>query len=215
MAVARYGDFAPIARLNELKKIYSNLHLYIDDAHGTGCFGKHGEGYALSVLEDLERVVVAHSYGKSFCCGGGSLVIQDDELRRDILQSGPTNIFSGPMQPATTGAAIASAKFHLSSEYQKLQRKLMDKIRLRNQIAVELDLPVNGPYDSPICFIKVGDPVAVKNIVLKLMENGYYVNPSHYPAVPMNEGGIRITTTTLQEDEDIKNLLYCIKDLIS
>ncbi len=210
-----YGDLAPITELNQLKKKYSHLYLYIDDAHATGCYGKHGKGYALSTLEDLDRVVVAQSHAKSFCSGGGSFVIKDAELRQEILHTGPTNIFSGPMQPATTGASIASAKFHLSSEHQKLQTRLFDKIKLRNQLINELKLPVYGTYESPICFIKVGEAISVKKIVLKLMDIGYYVNATHYPAVPKNKAGIRITTTTLQKDEDIKNLLSNIKNLIN
>jgi 7-keto-8-aminopelargonate synthetase-like enzyme len=205
-----YGDEVPVKDLQSLQKTYPELYLYIDDAHGMSWAGKHGRGYVLNQIKSLERTIVLISHAKCFGSAGGSIVLNNPELEYQIKNFGPTMIFSGPMQPALLGASLASADIHLSDEIYQLQDKLINKIRLRNRLIKKAELPVMGPYESPICFLGVGSPKATGELVEALINEGFYTNISLFPAVSKNRSGIRFTTTCIQEDEDIQNFIEIV-----
>ncbi len=69
------GDFAPYAELRALLDRYPQLYLYVDDAHATSWYGKHGRGAALMELGTHERVVVALSLNKAFSAAGGAPLV--------------------------------------------------------------------------------------------------------------------------------------------
>ena len=111
-----FADLAPFAELRELLDKYPQLMLYVDDSHGVGWAGKHGRGPALDVLAGHPRVIAACSLNKSFGAAGGAIVFPDAEMRRRVKTGGGPMMFSGPIQPPLLGAAIESAKIHLSDE---------------------------------------------------------------------------------------------------
>lgn len=209
-----HGDFCPIKSLQNLQTMYDGLHLYIDDAHGTSWTGKYGSGYALSQLHSLDRIVVTTSHAKGFGSGGGTLIIGDSKLYGMVKNYGPSMIFSGPMQPAILGASIASAKIHLSTRFPQMQTELMKNIQYRNHQAIKHNLPVIGPWESPIMFLGLGHHVTVGNLVRALRSAGFYVNAAMFPAVAQNHNGIRITTTRLQEKNDIDRLFECVENVL-
>ena len=111
-----FADLAPFAELAGLLDRHPNLHFYIDDSHGVGWTGTHGRGPALEALGMHPRLIVAASLNKSFAAAGGALVFPDPELRRRVRTAGGPMIFSGPIQPPLLGAALESARIHLSDE---------------------------------------------------------------------------------------------------
>ncbi len=111
-----FADFAPFEELRALLDRYPQLWLYIDDSHGVGWAGTHGKGPALEALGGHPRVVAANSLNKSFAAAGGALIFPNEEMRRMVRTNGGPMIFSGPIQPPLLGAAIQSAKIHLSDE---------------------------------------------------------------------------------------------------
>jgi len=142
-----HGDLAPIEALGWLLERYEQLHLFVDDAHGTSWTGQHGRGHALDRLRfaSRERVVVALSLNKSFGAGGGALVLPDEASRRRVRHTAGPLLFTGPLQPPTLGAALASAQIHLSPELARLQAELRERIVHANARCRELDLPLLFP----------------------------------------------------------------------
>jgi 7-keto-8-aminopelargonate synthetase-like enzyme len=136
-----YADFAPIEALNALAERYSQLWLYIDDAHAFSWTGRHGRGYALDRLGPaaLRRSVVAGSLNKSFAAAGGAITFPDPDLHRRVFALSGPMIFSGPVQPPMLGAILASARLHLSGAVVPRQKHHTTLIRLFNSLAVERD----------------------------------------------------------------------------
>ena len=130
-----HGDPAPQAALHELVSRHEQLHLYVDDAHGLSWAGRHGRGTVLGDGPLPPRTVMVASLAKAFSAGGAVMVFPDAETARLVRTCGSTMIFSGPLQPALLGAAIASARIHLSNEIHERQSKLMDRILLFNSLA--------------------------------------------------------------------------------
>ena len=210
-----FGDVAPVEDIQPLLDEYPNLHVYYDDAHGFGWHGDNGRGYVLSKTDWHPRMIVAAGLSKSFGATGGLLAFGDPALRQRVLYTGGPFTFSGPLQPADLGAAVASANLHLSPTYADLQQDFHRRIRFAGKLLHEYGLPVASTERTPIWFIVIGRLERALEITRALMDEGYYVNPASYPAVPMGLAGIRFTQTLHQTDEHLEGLIAALLRHIS
>ena len=105
------------------------------------------------------------SLAKAFSAGGAVMVFPDAETARLVRTCGSTMIFSGPLQPPLLGAAIASARVHLSPEIHERQKKLMERICLFNSLADQRGLPLGSAAATPIRFVRTGDNDTTYQIV--------------------------------------------------
>jgi 7-keto-8-aminopelargonate synthetase-like enzyme len=198
-----FGDRAPMGDLQRLLERYEALHLYLDDAHAMSWLGKHGRGWAMEALPAHPRVVVATSLAKGFGVVGGVLLVPDEATRRRIRATGGGLVFSGPIQPASLGAAIASARLHLSDELPHLQARLLDQIRTMNELLLARGLPLVAHDEAPVRFIGTGSPRAAYSLAARLVADGYFPNVAVYPAVPMTRAGLRFTVTNHLTADDL------------
>jgi 7-keto-8-aminopelargonate synthetase-like enzyme len=208
------GDFAPFAELRELLERWPQLSLYIDDAHSTGWFGRHGRGAALTALGDHARVTVALSLNKSFAAAGGALALPDEETKARVRRCGGPMLFSGPIQPPMLGAALASAKIHLSDEHPQAQDELVKRIDYARRVANSLGLPLAAQQQTPIFFVPFGSIDEATDEARRLMDAGFHVCPSGFPAVPINRSGVRFTITLHNELSDIDLLIRNMVDQV-
>jgi len=205
-----YGDTTVVPEITSLLDSFPNLHLYFDDAHGFGWQGLHGRGYVLDQVPIHPRMVMAAGLSKSFGTLGGVLVFGDPELAQRVRMTGGPLTFSGAVPPSALGAAVASAEIHLSDEHERRRAELIADIEAcRLEIAAR-QLPVLSLATTPIWYIRVGSPERVAEMVLRLMQEGYYVNAAAYPAVPIGYGGIRFTQTLHNTREQTLGLLGAI-----
>jgi 7-keto-8-aminopelargonate synthetase-like enzyme len=201
------GDLAPVREIAELMDEFPMLHCYYDDAHGIGWQGLHGRGSVLSRVPWHERMVVVGGLSKSFGALGAVAAFGDPALAWRVQACGGPVTFSGPIPPAALGAAVASADIHLSDEHARLQARLLEQIDLVRNRLVELQLPVLSLATSPIWFVRIGGVDRVIELLRRLRADGYYVNPSTFPMVPVGYAGVRFTQTLFHSDDDINGLL--------
>ena len=204
------GDRAPMNALHELAARHERLCLYIDDAHGVSWSGAHGRGTVLGDGPAPPRTVVAASLSKTFGAGGAVLVLPDEETARLIRVCGSTLIFSGPLQPALIGAAIASARIHLSNEIHERQARLMDRIHLFNSLAAARAVPLGSTEATPIRLVRIGETEATYRIAAELMAEGFYTNSAVFPAVSRENTGLRAMINLHQTPDDIRALIDAI-----
>ncbi len=205
-----HGDPAPFAPLQELMSRNEQLHLYLDDSHGVSWSGRHGRGTLLGDGVLPPRTVMVASLAKAFSAGGAVLALPDVETARLIRRCGSTMIFSGPLQPALIGAAIASARVHLSQELCDRQEDLRERIRLFNTLAEARGIPLGSPAATPIRFVATGDTRATYQLAGDLMSEGFYTNTAVFPAVSKDRGGLRIALTLHQRPDDVRDLIDAI-----
>lgn len=212
-----FGDVAPLPALHDLLDRYPQFHLYCDDAHGMSWSGKHGCGYALSVQPLRDRMIVTTSLNKAFSAAGGALIFPDAEMRRKVRTCGGPMVFSGPIQPPMLGAALASARIHLSDDIHPLQQALKERIRHWNRLVQRYGLPQAVNNETPIQFVKIGPSKATYAATKRVMEEGFLTNVSAFPIVPLRQAGIRLTLTLHHTFEDIERLaqsLACNLELV-
>jgi 7-keto-8-aminopelargonate synthetase-like enzyme len=206
-----FGDFAPFNELVDLLQIHPQLHLYVDDAHSTSWTGTHGRGAALTHLGRYDRVIVALSLNKAFSCAGGALVLSSPELKARIRRCGGPMLFSGPIPPPMLGAAVASSQLHLAPEHVALQHNLMRRIDHAIFAAEEARLPLANRHRTPIFFLTCNSTDECTAAVLELRKQGFFVCPSAFPAVPLNQPGVRFTISLHNSLEDIDAFIAAAK----
>ncbi|WP_437567292.1 aminotransferase class I/II-fold pyridoxal phosphate-dependent enzyme [Sorangium sp. So ce542] len=205
--LSMYGDLPSFSLLEHLLSIAPNVRLYVDDAHGMSWKGKFGRGSFLAHMPMSERVVVATSLAKAFGCGGGLLVFQSPAERERVRMCGGSLLFSGPMQPPMLGAALASARLHLTSELVGLQDELRERVLYTNRRLRETGLPLLVENDVPIRFVRLGLPRLAAEVAQRVANDGIYVNISMFPTVPMKRAGIRISVNATHSHADIDRLV--------
>lgn len=206
------GDFAPLAELVALMDKYPALHLYVDDAHSTTWTGRNGRGFALETLKDTSRVVVALSLNKAFAAGGGAMIFPTREMANLVRRSGGPMVFSGAVQPPLLGAAVASARLHLSPELAKLQAELMTRLELTVSEARRLNVPLGVESLNPVFFLRGGSTKNCFSMVNSLRERGACVCAAMFPIVPRGNAGVRFTITLHNTPDDIRTMVGWLAD---
>ncbi|MFT2007918.1 GNAT family N-acetyltransferase [Pontibacter sp. 13R65] len=204
-----YGDFAPIKEMIALAEKYDQLHLYVDDAHGMSWAGKHGTGYVMSQMDNklYRKMVLTANLGKAFGACGGLSLFPNEEWYNKVNNFGGPLTFSVQIEPATLGAALASARIHRSDEIYKYQEELQKKIAYFNALLKNTNLPLVHESQSPIFFIGTGTMDMGNHLVQELLQDSVYVNLATFPAVPAKNIGIRITISLSNTYEDIELLV--------
>ncbi len=210
-----YGDTAPMSDLHWLLDNYENFHLYIDDAHGMSWTGENGSGYVLSSEPYHDKMVLVTSLYKGFGTGGAAIICRDRHIKQLIKDCGGTFIFSGPMHPATIGAAIESAKIHLSPEINNIQADLNAKMNYFRHKINENGLPLVSKGDTPIFYLAAGKLEVGYSICKMLIEKGFVVNVAAYPSVPTNNTGVRMMVNAHHSYEDLDALIEALLDSYS
>ncbi|MET0385690.1 MAG: aminotransferase class I/II-fold pyridoxal phosphate-dependent enzyme [Polyangiales bacterium] len=206
------GDFAAFEELKQLLDKYDNLRLYIDDAHATSWIGRHGRGLALEHFATDERVVVALSLNKAFSAAGGALAVPDRELANRIRRCGGPMMFSGPIQPPMLGAAVGSARLHVSPELARLQSELDARLDACVASIADRKLERTTTDRSPIFQVQCDSPRVALRVFDLMKQRGYFCCVCLFPAVPMNRPGLRFTITRHNHPDDIAPFLDALEE---
>ncbi|MDR2274550.1 MAG: aminotransferase class I/II-fold pyridoxal phosphate-dependent enzyme [Sphingobacterium sp.] len=208
-----FGDRCPADEIFNLLNTYPSFHTYIDDAHSMSILGKNGKGYILSNHTIHDRMIVASSMAKAFATGGGILVFPNKEIARRVRACGAPFNSSGPLQPATLGAAVASAKIHLTDEIYQLQTELVNRIKYASSLFKKTSLPLISNFDSGIFFVGTSRAELAYIIMEKMIKRGFLLNIGVFPAVSKNHSGIRFTITVLQSYDQIANMITTLNEV--
>ncbi len=208
-----YGDCAPMKELVDLMNKYPKLHLYADDVHGMSWIGKNGTGYVMDSLNGKlhDRMILTTTMSKTFGASGGIVVFPNEELFRKVKTFGGPLTFSAQLEPAILGAAIASAKLHLSDEIYEMQQNLAEKVQYFNDLLENINVPLVHKNNSPVFYLGTGMPVVGHNFVKRMMNAGFFLNLGIFPAVPVKNTGVRITISRHNTMADIKALVDAIE----
>ncbi len=206
-----YGDKLPVEDIKRLVNKYEQFHVYIDDSHGMSWYGKNGKGFINETLGKNQRIVISTSLCKGFGTEGAAIICYDEKLKKRLETCSSPLIFTGPLSPGALGGIISSAKIHLTEEINIRQSKLKSLIDLVNSTAIGLGLPLLSNSDSPILFFAAGKSDFCQEICANLLEEGYFTNAFHYPAVPINNSGVRATVNLYLSENDIRGMLVALR----
>ena len=188
------GDTADLKELVRLKKLYG-AWLMIDEAHGTGVFGKRGAGVAEEQGVEEEIDVRMGTFSKA-CGTMGGFVVGSVTLIEYLRNHARSFIYSTALPPAVMAATMESINI-IENEPER-RKKLWKNVRC-----------LKG--NSPIIPIIIGDEDRTMKISGALLEQGFYVPGIRPPSVPKGESRLRVTVSAAHTQDDLNALTEALK----
>lgn len=200
------GDVADFAGLTDLKSKHDFV-LVVDEAHGSGVYGRHGAGMIDEAdargIVDVTVVTLSKALGLSGAavCGSAAFV-------RAVENFGRAYIFSTSVSPlAADLAAEAVAICREEPQHQTRVRQLA--ARVRSELA---DRGYDcARTDSPIVPLTMGEPARALAAAETLRAKGLLVVAVRPPTVPVGTSRLRLTLSTAHSNEQVDRLLDALR----
>jgi len=195
------GDVAPLAELAALAD-REDAFLVIDEAHGTGVFGRDGRGLA-DGFDGRDNVVTLRTCGKALGCEG-ALVCAPRVLTDILVNKARGFIFS--TAPSPLAAAAVRASLNLLRTQPERRQRLHDLITF-----ARTRLPVR---DSQIIPYIIGEDARTMTIAGALQERGFDVRGIRPPTVARGTSRLRISLTLNVDEDALRDLADAIEELM-
>lgn len=196
------GDIAPLPKIIEVCRRHG-ARIMVDDAHAIGVIGEGGRGTAshFGMEEDVDLIM--GTFSKSLASIGG-FVAGPKRVLEWVRHFGRALMFSASLPPASTAAALAAL------DVLEQEPEMVDRLRTLSAMwrdglrSLGFDI---GQSQTPIAPVVVGDEYTTVMFWKMLLEEGVYVNPVIYPAVPMREAILRTSCMATHTPEQIEQAL--------
>lgn len=199
------GDRGKIAKIAELKDEFSNLVIYVDEAHSFGVCGDMGLGVCeeLGLLNKID--ILVGTFGKAIS-SVGAYAVMPSVVREYLVNKMRPLIFSTALPPFN----IEWSRFIIKNlERFATARKHLSKISelLRSELGIE-------ESESQIITFTVGEASKAVALSKKLMQRGYYALAVRPPTVAQGRSGIRFSLTASISRNEIEGLCSTIKETL-
>jgi glycine C-acetyltransferase len=180
------GDVAKLPEIADLCDQYNAL-LMVDDAHGSGVFGEHGEGtvahFGLCDRVDLVVGTMSKALGSM-----GGYVASTQAMRDLMVNRARPLLFSTPHPPSVTASALAAVNLLMADN--SLVKQLWDN---RNYFKAEMErLGYTITSDSPILPVVVGESERAQLLSKRLLEEGVFARAIVFPTVAKDKARVRL-----------------------
>ncbi|MCL4304500.1 pyridoxal phosphate-dependent aminotransferase family protein [bacterium] len=192
------GDTADLPAIVGLCKKY-DVDLLLDDAHGVGVYGKHGEGTAGHFGLNDETDIIVGTFSKSLAAIGGFVAASED-IVHFLRHHARALIFSASPPPATVGAVLAALKI-IDEEPERRELLWRNANYLRDGLRnLGLD---TGHSNTPIIPVVVGDATNVFKVCRMMQDEGVFINPVIPPAVQPGQSLIRFSVMSTHTTDQL------------
>lgn len=200
------GDEADLRQLVQLKRAYSNVLLYVDEAHAFGVRGANGLGCAeeQQCIADIDFLV--GTFGKALASAGAYIVCRS-VIRDYLINRMRTFIFTTALPPVTVQwtlfvlqrlSAFGEKRAHL----QQISRQLKEALERKG---------FSCPSTSHIVPMITGESAAAIALAEELQRKGFYVLPVRPPTVPEGTSRLRFSLTAEVTKGEVKRVVEMIK----
>lgn len=202
------GDRADLAELIRLKEKYGAI-LVVDDAHGTGVFGKDGPGATTRFSKGID--IIMGTLSKAI--GGlGGFAAADRELTDRLINFARPFIFATALPPVL--CETAREAFCVIEEEPRLLERLWSNVAKVHQGLTKLGFSMPEP-ESAVLPVILGDEKKALDACDTLLKQGIFIPAVRYPTVPKGKARLRVTVSAAHTDEDIEELLKATGDLFN
>jgi 8-amino-7-oxononanoate synthase len=200
------GDVAPVPELLTLCEQY-DAWLMLDDAHGFGVLGEHGQGILSHFALQSPRIIYMATLGKAAGVYG-AFVAADQVVIDYLVQHARTYIYTTATPPALANAALAaievikndaSRRLHL----QRLIQALKQHLRLKKWQLM--------PSDTAIQPLLVGSNEDALRLSEYLLTQGILVPAIRPPTVPKDTARLRISLSAAHSTADVTRLVSALQ----
>lgn len=201
------GDRADLRELIRIKKKH-RAFLVVDDAHGTGIFGRNGLGATGRFSKEID--VIMGTLSKAI--GGlGGFAAADRVLIDHLINFARPFIFATALPPVL--CETAREAFCVIEEEPELVKRLWSNIRKVHGGLIKAGFQIENP-ESAVLPVIIGEEKEAMKVFEKLSARGVFVPAVRYPTVPKGKARLRITVSAAHTDADIDFLLKAVKGLL-
>ncbi len=201
------GDIAPIPEYLALCEKY-DAYLYLDDAHGFGVLGEHGQGSLNHFNIKSPRIIVMATLGKAAGVAG-AFVAGEQVVIDYLIQKAKSYVYSTPAPPALSATLSASVKLieqgdHLRANLNALIAYLKANLKLSKWQLM--------PSDTAIQPLLIGGNEESLAVSECLQKQGILVPAIRPPTVPTGTARLRISLSAAHRLDDVKKLVAAIHE---
>lgn len=199
------GDIAPLAEYLALCEKY-DAYLYVDDAHGFGVLGEHGEGSLTHYNLKSPRIIMMATLGKAAGVAG-AFVAGEQVVIDYLIQTAKSYVYSTPAPPALSATLSASVDLieagdDLRTHLRMLIAYLKDNLRCKKWQLM--------PSETSVQPLIVGGNLDALALSEYLQTLGILVPAIRPPTVPVNTARLRISLSAAHSLDDVKALIDAI-----
>jgi len=199
------GDIAPIPQYLALCEKY-DAYLYLDDAHGFGVLGEHGQGSLNHFKIKSPRIIVMATLGKAAGVAG-AFVAGEQVVIDYLIQKAKSYVYSTPAPPALSATLLASVQLieqgdDLRANLNALIAYLKANLKLKKWKLLESDTAI-----QPLIIGGNEESLAVSEY---LQTHGILVPAIRPPTVPTATARLRISLSAAHSLDDVKQLVAAI-----
>lgn len=199
------GDIAPLREYLALCEQF-DAYLYVDDAHGFGVLGAHGQGSLNHLQLKSPRIIMMATLGKAAGVAG-AFVAGEQVVIDYLIQTAKSYVYSTPAPPALSATLSASIKLieqgdNLRANLQHLVATLKQNLKIKKWQLM--------PSETAVQPLVVGSNHDVLRLSEYLQSQGILVPAIRPPTVPVNTGRLRISLSAAHSEEDVLKLAHAI-----
>ncbi|MFM2058830.1 MAG: hypothetical protein RLY71_3215 [Pseudomonadota bacterium] len=211
------GDLAPLPELLALAEAH-DAWLILDDAHGLGILGPHGEGSLAHFGPQTgpglrsERLILMGTLGKAMGTSG-AFVLAHRTVIDWLVQTARPYIYTTASSPALAHATVASIALVRGDAGRRLRAQLHARIaQLRHGLSELLAAhPACGwqllESATAIQPVLIGDNHRTAALGQALLARGCWVGAIRPPTVPAGTARLRITLSAAHTEAQVAQLL--------
>jgi glycine C-acetyltransferase len=204
------GDMAPLDELVKLKKVYPDLLLYLDDAHGLGVMGRQGRGTADHFGLTSQVDFIMGTFSKALASIGGFIAADDEVILEYLRHHSKPLIFSAAL-PASNAATVLACLDVLDQDPERVAR-LWEITRRVHAGYREIGL-ITRHSKTPIIPIYIGAEEKAFYFAREMFDHGVFALPAIYPAVPRGQAVIRTAFMSTHKERQINYVLEVLAKL--
>ncbi|HEV8607384.1 MAG TPA: 8-amino-7-oxononanoate synthase [Tepidisphaeraceae bacterium] len=202
------GEAADLEGIGKLKQRYPFL-LVLDEAHGSGVYGRDGAGYAaekgFADLADVSLVTLSKAAGVAGGAVCGTRIFCDG-----VVNWGRAYVYSTAI-PAAVASAIEAAIGVMKAEPQRQERVRELARRVREELKSGGQKISEG--DSPIIPVILGSEKRAMEAANSLREKQILAIAIRPPTVARETSRLRITLSCDHSDEEIDRLIKALRGI--
>jgi len=199
------GDIAPLPEYLALCEKY-DAYLYVDDAHGFGVLGEHGEGSLNHFNLKSPRIIMMATLGKAAGVAG-AFVAGEQVVIDYLIQSAKSYVYSTPAPPALSATLSASVSLIEQGDALREHLRMLIAYLKDNLRCTKWQLM---PSDTAVQPLVVGGNLEALALSEYLQTLGILVPAIRPPTVPVNTSRLRISLSAAHSLDDVKALIAAI-----
>jgi glycine C-acetyltransferase/8-amino-7-oxononanoate synthase len=200
------GDLAPLPDIVRIARKYKTM-VMVDEAHGTGVFGKNGRGVVEHFNLDKKVNIIMGTLSKAVGSLGG-FISGSNDLINYLRNKARTFMYTTALPPAVCAASIAGIR--LIQKDHSLRESLWHNVCYLKERLKLLNLNVVSS-ESPIIPVMIGDAKKAVEVSRFLFERGVLIPAIRPPTIPDKSSRLRITVMSTHTRADLDKLIDVLK----